>query len=148
MMQLEEANKRAEEAVKRAEEERREKEEAIKRAEEAQSENQRYAMVVEDVKRAAKVEVIEAKKEVRETKLVVLKVKQDRVEEAMAHHQEITEVQELAARTEATAKKEKKHRMIADEMLEDTINELDHTKKRERKLARKNINLKEELGAA
>jgi len=37
--------------------------------------------------------------------------------------------------------------MIADEMLEDTINELDHTKKRERKLARKNINLKEELGA-
>jgi len=40
------------------------------------------------------------------------------------------------------------HIMRADEMLEDTINELDHTKKRERKLARKNINLKEELGAA
>ena len=43
-------------------------------------------MVVEDAKRAAKVEVMEAKKEVRETKLVVLKVKQDRVEEEMAHH--------------------------------------------------------------
>ena len=136
-----------EEAIKRAEEANKRAEEALNRVEEAQSENQRYAMVVEDVKRAAKVEVIEAKKEVRETKLVVLKVKQDRVEEAMAHHQEITEVQELAARTEATANKEKKHRMIADEMLEDTINELDHTKKRERKLARKDINLKEELGA-
>ena len=43
-------------------------------------------IAAEDVKRAAKVEVMEAKKEVRETKLVVLKVKQDRVEEAMAHH--------------------------------------------------------------
>ena len=105
-------------------------------------------MVVEDVKRAAKVEVIEAKKETRDTKLMALKVKQDRVEEVRAHHLEITEAWDVAARTEATAKKEKKHRMIADEMLEDTINELDHTKKRERKLARKNINLKEELGAA
>jgi len=39
------------------------------------------------------------------------------------------------------------HIMIADEMLENTINKLNHTKKRERKLAKKNINLKEELGA-
>ena len=42
--------------------------------------------MVEDIKRAAKVEVMEAKKEVRETKLVALKDKLDRVEEGMAHH--------------------------------------------------------------
>ncbi len=51
-------------------------------------------------------------------------------------------------RTECVAEREKEHRMRADKILEDTIDELDHTKKRERKLARKNINLKEELGAA
>ena len=54
----------------------------------------------------------------------------------------------MAAHTETTAKKDKRHIILADEMIEDTINELDHSKKREKKLARKNINLEEEVGAA
>ncbi len=51
-------------------------------------------------------------------------------------------------RTECVAEREKEHRMRADKILEDTIDELDHTKKRERKLTRKNAKLEEELVAA